>query len=228
MVSGAGSGLGRELARAFAARGFGLALIGRRSEPLRETLALAGAVAGECYACDVRRGADVEAVAERVAADLGPATILVPAAGVAHIAPLAETSSADFAEVVDTNLIGTFHLVRAFLPQLGTRPSAWIFPILSVAAHRGFAGWGAYAASKAGLAGLVTTLREELRGTAIRLTALYPGATDTPLWNALPGSWDRSAMLKVEDVASAIGWVLSLGPSATVEEIHLGPTGGAL
>ena len=228
MVSGAGSGLGRELARALAARGFGLALLGRRMEPLRETLAVAGPSVGGCYTCDVRRGAEVEALAARVAADLGPATIVVPAAGVARIAPIDATSSEAFAEVVDTNLTGTFHLVRAFLPQLRTRPAAWIFPILSVAAQRGFAGWGAYAASKAGLAGLIATLREELRGSGVRVTALYPGATDTPLWNSLPGSWDRSAMLRAEDVASAVGWVLSLGPSTAVEEIHLGPAGGAL
>jgi len=101
-------------------------------------------------------------------------------------------------------------------------------PLLSVAARRGFPGWSAYCASKWGLAGLVAALREELAGSGLRITAVYPGATDTPIWDGMPGEWDRSRMVPAAEVARAIGYALSADPRAVVEEIHLGPAGGAL
>jgi NAD(P)-dependent dehydrogenase (short-subunit alcohol dehydrogenase family) len=108
------------------------------------------------------------------------------------------------------------------------RGRGWIIPLLSVAARRGFPGWSAYCASKWGLAGLVAALREELRGSGIRITCLYPGATDTPIWDRLPGEWDRAAMVPAREVARALGYVLEADPSTLVEEISLGPAGGAL
>ena len=71
-------------------------------------------------------------------------------------------------------------------------------------------------------------LREELQGTGVRVTALYPGATDTPIWESLPGDWNRAAMVPPREVARALGCVLDGDPAALVEEIHLGPAGGAL
>ena len=100
--------------------------------------------------------------------------------------------------------------------------------MLSVAAQRGFPGWSAYCASKWGVRGLLAALREELNGSGIRLTAIYPGATATDLWDLLPGEWDRAAMVPAADVAASVEWALGLSPGAALEEIHLGPAGGAL
>ncbi|HYN21436.1 MAG TPA: SDR family NAD(P)-dependent oxidoreductase, partial [Thermoanaerobaculia bacterium] len=103
-----------------------------------------------------------------------------------------------------------------------------IVPILSAAARRGLPGWTAYCASKWGLAGLVAALREELAGTGIRITSLYPGATDTPIWEQVPGEWNRARMVPAREIARALAYVLEADPSTLVEEIHLGPAGGAL
>jgi NAD(P)-dependent dehydrogenase (short-subunit alcohol dehydrogenase family) len=97
-----------------------------------------------------------------------------------------------------------------------------------VAARRAFPGWGAYCASKWGLRGLIEVLREELKGTGVRITALYPGATDTPIWDALPGDWNRAAMVPPQEVVRALSYALDADPSTLVEEIQLGPAGGAL
>lgn len=227
VVSGGGTGIGREIALELARLGYDLALLGRRVEPLRETLGTAGSE-GLALSCDVR---DPEAV-ERAAAEIHrrweAAAVIVPAAGVAHIAPLVDLSPEAFAETIDVNLTGTALLVRAFLPAMKERGRGWIFPILSVAARKGFPGWSAYCASKWGLAGLVAALREELSGSGVRITALYPGATDTPIWDTAPGTWDRSRMVPPREVARAVGFALGAGPSTLVEEVHLGPAGGAL
>src|SRR5437763_12038914 len=206
LVSGGGSGLGRETALELARRGYDLALLGRRRQPLEETLALAGArEAGIALPCDVRDAEAVERCAGEVRARWGAADVVVPAAGVGAIAPFEQTTPDDFAAVLDTNLTGVFLLLRALLPAMKERGGGWIFPLLSVAARRAFPGWGAYCASKWGLRGLIAVLREELQGTGVRVTALFPGATDTPIWDALPGDWNRAAMVPARDAVRALG-----------------------
>lgn len=230
MVSGGGSGLGREIALELARRGYVLALLGRRQAPLQETLDLAGPAAGGgiLLPCDVRDAVALERCAEEIRSRWGAPDIVVPAAGVAAIAPVEQLSPDDFAATIDTNLTGVFLLIRALLPAMKARGRGAIVPILSVAARRGFPGWSAYCASKWGVAGLVAALREELRGTGIRISALYPGATDTPIWDGIPGEWNRDSMVPPREVARALGFILDSDASTLVEEVHLGPAGGAL
>jgi NADP-dependent 3-hydroxy acid dehydrogenase YdfG len=231
VVSGGGSGLGREIALELARRGYDLALLGRREAQLQETLDLADQSGGErgiILPCDVRDAAAVERCTGEIRSRWGAADLVVPAAGVAAIALVEQTSPDDFAAMVDTNLTGVFLLVRALLPAMKERGKGWIIPLLSVAARRGFPGWSAYCASKWGLRGFVAALREELQGTGVRITTLYPGAADTPIWDNLPGEWNRTSMVPPREVARALGYVLDADPSTLVEEVHLGPAGGAL
>jgi NAD(P)-dependent dehydrogenase (short-subunit alcohol dehydrogenase family) len=231
VVSGAGSGIGREIALELGRRGYALALLGRRLPPLEATLSAAGlpgTSAGLALACDVRDAAAVGRAAALVEARWGAAEVVVPAAGTARIQPFAELSPLDFSATLDTNLTGAFLLLHALLPAMLRRGRGWIFAVLSVAARRGFPGWAAYCASKWGLAGLVAALRPELAGSGVRLTAIYPGATDTPIWEGVPGDWDRGAMMPPAEVARAVGCALDADPRSLYEEIHLGPAGGPL
>ena len=229
VISGGGSGLGREIALELARRGYDLALLGRRLAPLEATLELAGATeSGLVFSCDVRDSEAVAGCAAEIQARWGAADVVVPAAGTTSLAPVEQVTPEDFTDILSTNLTGVFLLLRALLPAMKERGRGWIFPLLSVAARRGFPGWGAYCASKWGLRGLVEVLREELKGTGVRITALFPGATDTPIWDQLPGTWDRAAMVRPQEVARALAYALEADPSTLVEEIHLGPAGGAL
>jgi NAD(P)-dependent dehydrogenase (short-subunit alcohol dehydrogenase family) len=231
VVSGGGSGIGREIALELGRRGFALALLGRRPEPLAATLEAAGLLAtpaGLALTCDVRDAAAVGRAAAAVEARWGAAEVVVPAAGAARIRPFAELSPEDFTATLETNLTGAFLLLQALLPAMRRRGRGWIFAVLSVAARRGFPGWAAYCASKWGLAGLLAALREELAGSGVRLTAIYPGATDTPIWEGIPGTWNRAAMVPPAEVARALGCALDADPRSLYEEIHLGPVGGAL
>ena len=227
VVSGGGSGIGREIALELARRGHSLALLGRRPLALQQTLDLAGGE-GIAVECDVRDPAAVERAVREVESRWGAADVVVPAAGVAHIHPTEELTPEQFQETLATNLTGAFLVIRAFLPGMRRRGKGWIFPVLSVAARRGFPGWGAYCASKWGLAGFVAALREELQGSGIRITCLYPGATDTPLWEGVGGDWDRGKMVPAGEAARAVGYALDAPASTLVEEVHFGPAGGAL
>ncbi|HXU29088.1 MAG TPA: SDR family oxidoreductase [Thermoanaerobaculia bacterium] len=227
VVSGAGSGIGREIAIELGRRGHPLALLGRRLPPLEETLALAGG-RGLARSCDVADPAAVAAAAAQIETLWGGVEILVPAAGVATIGPLETLDPQAFSAMLDVNLGGTFHLLRAFLPGMKERRRGWIFPLLSAAARRGFPGWTGYCATKWGLDGLIAALREELAGSGIRISALFPGATDTPIWDGMPGDWNRASMVPPSEVARAVAWALDAPESTLLEEIHLGPAGGAL
>lgn len=227
MISGAGSGLGREIAIALGKRRHAVALLGRHRATLEPVLELAGGV-GMVYECDVRDAASIERAAKSALGAFGSPEVVIPAAGLALIAPLEETSADDFDSILETNLRGVFLLARAFLPAMRQRERSWLIGILSVAARRGFPGWSAYCASKWGLAGLLAALREEVRGTGVRISAVYPGATATALWDGLPGEWNRSAMLSVAEVARAVCFVLDAPDSAAVEEVVVSPAGGDL
>jgi NAD(P)-dependent dehydrogenase (short-subunit alcohol dehydrogenase family) len=230
VVSGGGSGLGREIALELARRGYSLALLGRQTEKLAATLAASGLESerGVGLACDVTEAGGVAAACQQIEARFGAADVVVPAAGVVRLGRLAELDPQQFQTTIATNLNGAFFLLRGLLPGMLRRGKGWIFPVLSVAARQAFPEWGAYAASKWGLDGLVAALRAELKGSGIKITALYPGATDTPLWEGLPGTWNRAAMVPPREVARAVGEALDADPRALVEEIHLGPVGGVL
>jgi len=227
VVSGAGSGIGRAIAVALGERGHALGLLGRREGALRETLEMAGGE-GLALSCDVRDAGAVAAAASAVLNGLGPPEVVVAAAGTVAIAPIEKLAPAAFRATVETNLLGTFHLFRAFLAAMKEAGRGRLVPVLSVAATRGFPGWSAYCASKWGVRGLVAALREELAGSGVLVTALYPGATATGLWDEVPGEWDRSRMVPVAEVARALVQALDTPEPALVEEIHLGPAGGAL
>lgn len=227
VVSGAGSGIGRAIALAFGERGHALALLGRREALLLEALEAAGGD-GLAMSCDVRDAGAVAEAADSILERLGPPEVVAAAAGTVAIAPIEELDPDAFRATVETNLLGAFHLFRAFLPAMKEAGRGRLVPVLSVAATRGFPGWSAYCASKWGVRGLVAALREELGGSGVLVTALYPGATATGLWDEVPGEWDRSRMVPVEEVARALVHALDAREPALVEEIHLGPAGGAL
>lgn len=226
VVSGAGSGIGREVALALGRRGYRLALLGRRREPLERTLSEAGGD-GLVLPADVGDAPAVDEAA-RAALALGAPEVVVAAAGAAAVAPFLAQPAAEFERIVDVNLLGTARLLRAFLPAMVARGRGAVVPVLSIAARQAFEGWSAYAASKWGLLGLVETLRLELAGTGVRLVALTPGATDSPLWNDLPGAWDRSRMIPAVEVARALLWALEAGEGVAIEEIRMRPPGGDL
>jgi NAD(P)-dependent dehydrogenase (short-subunit alcohol dehydrogenase family) len=115
---------------------------------------------------------------------------------------------------------------REALRRMMPRRRGHIVTIGSHAAHRAFTDCSAYTAAKAGQLGFTRVLAEEARPYDIRVTALLPGATDTPIWDDRPG-FDRAKMMQPEDVA---GFLVSIvaRPGIAVEEVILTPPAGAL
>jgi NAD(P)-dependent dehydrogenase (short-subunit alcohol dehydrogenase family) len=227
VVSGAGSGIGREIALALLAEGAPVAGLGRREAALGETAERAPRGARFLpLPLDVRDPGSVERGMEVVRGELGAPTVLVNNAGAATFAPVTELTIAAWDEMMETNLRGAFLLTRALLPSMLAAGDGHVLMNVSVAGIRAFAGCAAYGASKAGLLGFTRVLREETKGRGIRVTALLPGATDTGIWGEEPPPRERLIPPRV--VAEAAVWAIGSHPGAVPEEIVLRPPGGDL
>jgi NAD(P)-dependent dehydrogenase (short-subunit alcohol dehydrogenase family) len=152
--------------------------------------------------------------------------VLVCASGVFTLARVSKTTPADFAAALAGNLTAPFLLMRAMIPGMRTAGSGRIVVIGSVADRVILPENGAYSASKFGLRALVEVVRAELRGSGVTASLISPGATDTPLWDPLnpdarKGFTPRSRMLRADQVADAVRWVISRPPSLCVDELRL-------
>jgi NADP-dependent 3-hydroxy acid dehydrogenase YdfG len=230
IVTGAGRGIGRAVALAFAAEGARVVLASRSRADLAAVAGTIREQGGNALALptDVTQDAAVEALVDQAAAQLGRIDILVTAAGVAAFGPVAGTKPADWDGMLAVNLRGAMVCCRAVLPVMQRQRRGTIINVGSIAAKRAIPGGAAYAATKAGLAAFSAVLAEEVRANGIRVGVVVPGAVDTPLWDAIPGGPDRARMLRPDDVARAVLLMTSLPPSATLEELTLMPAGGIL
>jgi NADP-dependent 3-hydroxy acid dehydrogenase YdfG len=210
LVTGASRGIGRRIAERLAEAGARVHGLGRSEAELR---ALAAETGGNAWIVDLTDEVAVWDALDRMVELLdGPPDVIVNAAGVFGVAPLAEETLASFDLEVALNLRAPFMVIRALLPAMLERGSGTILNVGSVAGRRAFPGNGAYSASKFGMRGLHEVLLEELRGTGVRATLLEPAATDTSIWDPLdpdtnPGLPSRAEMLTPDDVAEAAVFV---------------------
>jgi NAD(P)-dependent dehydrogenase (short-subunit alcohol dehydrogenase family) len=220
IVTGGSSGIGAACAAALADEGAAVIATGRRYAR--------GPAAHPALGTVVHAHLDVTDEGE-VAARLGELPeldIVVCSAGVGTFGPIINASLHDLRNMLDVHIAGTFTCAREALRRMQPRRRGHIVVIGSHVAHRAFTDCGGYTAAKAGQLGLVRVLAEEARPFDIRVTALLPGATDTPIWDDRPG-FDRTKMMTPADVA---GFLVSIvaRPSISVEEVTLTPPAGAL
>jgi NAD(P)-dependent dehydrogenase (short-subunit alcohol dehydrogenase family) len=231
VVTGAGSGIGRATAVALAREGARVAAVGRRKEPLEETLASLASDPDASFAvpADVTDADAGEQVVQEVVHRYGRVDLLVNNAGL-NVArrDLAALSVADWQAILQVNLTGTFLMTHAVLPVMREQGSGTIVNVSSIAGlrARGFTG-PAYNAAKAGVNSLTESVNLAERRNGIRACAVCPGEVETPILDKRPTPPTpeaRALMLQPEDVASSIVFVATLPPRATVELLSIYPT----
>lgn len=185
IVTGASSGIGRATAKLFAAEGARVVLVARRQLELEALADEIAADGGECVVCagDVKDEATARVGVETATTAFGGLDIAFNNAGsVGEIGPLTDISVDGWRDAIEANLTGAFFAARHQLPALLARGGgSLIFTSTFVGHTAGFPGMSAYAASKAGVIGLVRNLAVEYGARGVRVNALLPGAVDTPM-----------------------------------------------
>jgi NAD(P)-dependent dehydrogenase (short-subunit alcohol dehydrogenase family) len=201
LVTGAGSGIGRAVALAFAAEGARVVAAGRTGAALDETVSLAQRAGGTALArrADVTRAADLEALVRETAERFGSLDVAVNNAGVFRGGPLADLGEDDWQALLDTNVTGVFHAMRAEIRQMRTQPrgGAIVNVASNLGAHKLVPGTTAYAASKAAVAALARGAALECVGDGVRINAVSPGATDTAM-SLHPGETEAERAVRMK------------------------------
>lgn len=211
LITGASSGIGREIARQFYARGHNLVLVARRTERLNELATHLGPGNGrrvECLPCDV---ADIDSrtklydFVDGLSLDID---VLALSAGFGLSGPFLEQDPDRLIQLARTNFEAHLALSRHYIPPMVDRRSGGLLVVSSMAGYQPWPNFGAYAASKAAATSFALMLGEELRGTGVTVTALTPGGVDTE-FTAIAGMKKQeqtsklAIMSRPEDIAKA-------------------------
>lgn len=232
IVTGGSSGIGLAIARALGEEGFGLTIAGRRREKLEpavEELRQDGIEAyGTCG--DLGEEGDVLALVASHRSRFGRLDVLANSAGAAVGGEsLAELSTKRLDLALRVNLRAVLLLSRECIPMLreagAEHGKALIVNVASIAAKIGLAGRAAYSAAKAGVVASSQALNAELAADGVQVTALCPGYVQTPMVDLLE-SPPEGQMIRPEDLAEAVRFLLRTSPACRIPELELGRTAG--
>ncbi|WP_339251584.1 3-ketoacyl-ACP reductase [Sporosarcina sp. FSL W8-0480] len=227
IITGAGRGIGRATAIAFAKEGINVGLIGKTAanlEKVAEELTEYG-VKVSFAAADVSDNESVIAAVEQVKSELGPIDILINNAGIGKFGKFLELPPEEFKQIIDVNLMGMYYVTRAVLPEMIERQTGDIINISSTAGQKGAPVTSAYSASKFGVLGLTESLMLEVRKHNIRVTALTPSTVATDLAfeeNLTDGNPEK--VMQPEDLAEVMVAQLKLHPRIVLKSAGLWST----
>ncbi len=226
LVTGASRGIGAAITESFAKADFTVLAVARNRSHLESLAEKINSKSVEIFPYDVSSFDAVHRLHAEIANKFSHVDVLVNNAGTGYFEPITDMSFEHWQATLDTNLTGIFLMTKTFFPMLKQSPKAHIFTIGSSAGKKGFPNCGAYAASKFGALGFTEVLREEMRAHRIKVTAIIPGAVDTPFWDTQPAGFDRKQMLSASDVANAVIYAYTQSDANGVEEIILKPSRG--
>ncbi|MBW2276275.1 MAG: 3-oxoacyl-ACP reductase FabG [Deltaproteobacteria bacterium] len=220
LVTGGSRGIGRAVVLELARRGAQVTFTWVRGEQAAaevEELAAGDGLAVHGVKCDSRSTEEVDRTVESLVADGGQLDILVANAGITRDQYLMLMGESEFAEVIETNLLGTFRFAKAVCRPMMGRKSGAIVTVSSVAAIFGIPGQTNYCASKGGLTSFTRALAAELAPKGVRVNCVLPGFIDTEMTARLPRGVKRSSMERIllgrfgtaEEVAGVVAFLVS-------------------
>lgn len=218
VITGATSGIGRAAALLFAAEGGKVGFCGRREQLGRQVEAEIRAAGGEAtyLKADVRKEDEVRRFVDGIAAEYGGLDVCFNNAGISIQRPLHEYTTAEWDDVTNTNLRGTFLALKYQIPHLIERGGGTVVVTASSNAISTTEARSAYTATKRGLVGLVQSAAHDYGAHGIRINTLIPGTTNTelvrrlagamnlpdPVWNAMAANWGKSHVHGLQRMAT--------------------------
>jgi NADP-dependent 3-hydroxy acid dehydrogenase YdfG len=241
LVTGASSGFGAAIARAFGARGWSVAIGARRMQPLEAVGGEVKAAGGKAFVhrLDVTKPDSIAAFVDASEQALGPPDVVVSNAGLSIPGELADLSEDDLRTEVETNLLGPMWLSRRVLPGLRERRRGDVVFVTSLNAVLPRPLQLGYTATKAGLEAMVRVLQMELEGSGVRATIVRPGPSKTEFgWDWDPemiqrilDSWKLWGVLRhhnfltPEAIANAVLTAVTAPPGTHIDLIQVNPEG---
>jgi 3-oxoacyl-[acyl-carrier protein] reductase len=207
LITGAGKGIGKAIALALAKEGVNVILVARTQEEIDNVATKARSLRVKALAitADVADINSVNSAVEKALAEFGTIDILINNAGIAAFGKFLELEPTDWERIIQVNLMGTYYMTRAVLPNMIERQTGDIINISSTAGLSGNALTSAYSASKFAVLGLTESLMQEVRKHNIRVTALTPSTVATDMAKELKltdGNPDK--VMQAEDMAELI------------------------
>jgi short-subunit dehydrogenase len=223
LVAGATGGIGQTLVKLLRQSGAEVFITGRNEDKLRGLAQNVSIPSTHMLSVDISNSVDIDNLREHVLASMGTPEILVNAAGLGIIKSIDQLTEEDFMLSIQTNLLGSFLLVKAFLPSMKEARKGLIINIPGVLGKVPMAGAAAYSASKYGIVGMMQSIREELKRTEIRITNLFLGGVDSPFWDTIDLKVQKDKMIREEEAARSIWFLCQQPASGVVSEMVLQP-----
>ncbi len=223
VIIGATGGIGMNTAKLLSGSGAIVYIAGRNVEKLSQVAIEAGIDADRAFEIDITNENSVKSTIQHILCKVPSIDILINAVGIGIIKSIDVLSAEDFIKSLQTNLIGSFYLVKAVLPVMKEAKKGLIINIPGVLGKVPMSGAAAYSASKYGLVGMMQSIREELKRTDIRITNLFLGGVDSPFWDTIDLRVQREKMINAEEAAKAIWFLCQQPASGVVSEMVLQP-----
>jgi short-subunit dehydrogenase len=205
LITGAGSGLGRELALLFSQNNLHILLLGRSQDKLlsvKQEIEQQGGRADVIQA-DIRSFQEVSTKLKQLSEHYSLQGV-VNNAGVGYFGPFIKMEENEILEMTETNILGTIYVTKAMLPILEQQNSGFVMNIISTAGLRGKVNEAVYVASKFAIRGFTESLQKEYENTNIKFTPVYMGGMDTPFWEKSDHIKDPSRLRSPKEIAGII------------------------
>jgi short-subunit dehydrogenase len=229
-ITGASTGIGKEMACAFSKAGYIVVVTGRRKSRLVNLVSeikFAGREAS-AFVCNVASERSVQSTTKRILEKYGRIDCLINNAGVTVFKDFIDTKVFDYDYVMDINLRGSFLCMKSVLKRMIKLKRGHIINILSVAANTVMENSSVYACSKAGLLALSNSVRKEVRKYNIKITNILPGAVETAMWDARTRQKFKNRMMSPEDIAVIALQAFEQPKKVLIEDIIVRPMKGDL
>jgi len=227
IITGASTGIGKYIAIELAKHAFEVILIARDKKKLSEVKKIIEENGNDCLVvpADISNPASVKNIISKIN-NPDNVEIIVNNAGIGVFDRIQDMSLEDWDMQINTNLRGSFLITQLFVPFLIKKKSGKILFMNSVAGLSPFPFSSAYVASKYGLRGFSSSLREELREYNIKVISVHPGAVDTPLWDKTESNFPRDEMMSAKDVSDMAVSTILAPNNVVCEEIVIRRTAG--
>ena len=225
VITGASKGIGRAIAKRFAAEGATLVICARNALHLSDFQKSLqkefSSVQVHIMAVDLAQKEQVEAFAEFVLQHIEKIDVLINNVGAFAPGNVHDAEAGVLEHLMDINVFSAFYLTRALMPSFLQQGNGHIFNMCSIASLAPRANSGLYVVSKFALLGFSKSLRFELKEKGIKVTAVLPGPTWSSAWEG--SGFSKAQMIDAKEVAEAIWCAFRMGPSAVVEELVIQP-----